>query len=387
MQTSIKSPKTQEQLQPVRDEIEIRPELWAFGPLPPPVTGMTLVTSKIVSELASAGPVKSYNWSPGMQRRSLWMRLRRNLRMIRSVVMLLVRGRVQNGRLYIVSNSDSGLYTTAIAVWVAKRLGYVIYLHHHVYFYIDEFDRRMAWIVRQLGPRDVHVVHNAEMIDHFRERYPNESGFEILYPSIIVTEISEPRTALNTPLRLGLLSNLSAAKGLSDALDTFALLRERNRDVTLTLAGPVTSGDTQQLIDDAVAKYPGRVRALGSVFGEDKKRFFAEIDVFLFPTKTEAWGLVLNESIAAGVPGITVDRGCLAMVMSREAGFLIDRSKSFVEPAALQVERWIDDRESYRRASQAAIVQATRLRDDGQRTLDDFVRHIFSPLPLGSAEG
>ena len=109
MQTSIQPPVNQEQLLPEQAEIEICPELWAFGPLPPPVTGMTLVTSKIVSDLASAGPVKSYNWSPGMQRRSLWMRLRRNLRMIRSVVMLLVRGRVQNGRLYIVKNSDSGL--------------------------------------------------------------------------------------------------------------------------------------------------------------------------------------------------------------------------------------------------------------------------------------
>jgi glycosyltransferase involved in cell wall biosynthesis len=307
------------------------------------------------------------------------MRLRRNARMVRSVAMLLARGRVRGERLYMVSNSYSGLYSTALVVWVAKRLGYSIYLHHHVYFYIDEYDRRMAWIVRQLGSHDVHVVHSAKMIDDFRNRYPTKSGFVTVYPSIVVTEIGEPRSTLNVPLRLGLLSNLSAAKGLSDALETFAALAARNRDVTLTLAGPIPSRASRQLIDDAIARYPGRVRAIGPVYGEDKRKFLADIDVFLFPTKTESWGLVLNEALAAGVPVITVDRGCTATVVGDEAGLAIDRNASFIESAVEQIERWVDDPESYRSASRAAISQARLLRDEGQRTLDHFVRHMFSP--------
>jgi glycosyltransferase involved in cell wall biosynthesis len=346
---------------------------------------MTVLTNTILNALQSAGPVQSFNWSPGMPRRSLWMRLRRNARMLRSVAMLLARGPVRGERLYMVSNSYSGLYSTAMVVWVAKRLGYTIYLHHHVYFYIDEYDRRMAWIVRQLGPRDVHVVHSAKMIDDFRGRYPTTSRFETVYPSIVVTEIGEPRAAANVPMRLGLLSNLSAAKGLSEALATFGALVDRNRDVTLTLAGPVPSRDSQQLIDDVMAKFPGRVRAIGPVFGDDKRQFFDEIDVFLFPTKTESWGLVLNEAIAAGVPVITVDRGCTSMVVGEDAGLLVGRNDSFCQPAVEQIERWIDDHESYRRASQAAVLQARRLRDDGLRTLDHFVRHMFSPPPPASA--
>jgi glycosyltransferase involved in cell wall biosynthesis len=320
-----------------------------------------------------------------MPRRNLWMRLRRNARMLRSVLMLLAAGRVRNERLYLVSNSYSGLFSTAILVWVAKRLGYTIYLHHHVYFYIDEFDRRMAWIVRQLGSSDVHVVHSAKMIEDFRNRYPTESGFEIVYPSIVVNEVGEPRTTTNSPLRLGLLSNLGAAKGLSETLDTFATLAGRNRDVTLTLAGPVPSRHSQRLIEVAMAQHSNRVRAIGPTYDDDKRRFFAEIDVFLFPTKTESWGLVLNEALAAGVPVITFDRGCTSIVVGDEAGLLVDRSESFVDAATRQIEHWIDDNESYRRASRAAISQAQRLREVGRRTLDDFVRHMFSPPPAASA--
>jgi len=178
---------------------------------------------------------------------------------------------------------------------------------------------------------------------------------------------------------------LSAAKGLGDALSTLTALVDRRCDVTLTLAGPVSPGESQQLIEDVAAKYPGRLRAVGPVYGDDKQKFFAEIDVFLFPTKTESWGLVLNEALAAGVPVITVDRGCTSLVVGNEAGLLIDRHVSFVEPAATQVERWAEDHESYLQASRAAVLQAQRLRDEGQDQLEKFVQHMFSPLPPASA--
>jgi glycosyltransferase involved in cell wall biosynthesis len=347
---------------------------------------MTLATSIIVKALERAGTVRSYNWSPGMAQRSLLMRLRRNARMMRSITLLLARGRVRGERLYLVANSASGLLSTAMVVFVAKQLGYTIYLHHHVYFYIDEYDSRMAWIVRLMGPRDVHIVHNAHMIDDFRGRYPaTKSGFQIIYPSIVVDDVGTPRLAPRRPMRLGLLSNLSAAKGLREVIETFENLVDRNRDVTLILAGPVVSRDSQQLIDDTIAKYPSRVRSLGPVYNADKRQFFADIDAFLFPTKTEAWGVVVNEALAAGLPLVTYDRGCLAMVVGEKAGLLLERDVAFAAPAALQVERWMDDHNSYRRASEAAVAQAQRLREDGQRILDDFVRHMFSPPPPGAA--
>jgi glycosyltransferase involved in cell wall biosynthesis len=346
---------------------------------------MTVLTSTILQALESAGPVHAYNWSPGMPRRSLWMRLRRNARMLRSVGMLLARGRVRNERLYMVANSFSGLYSTAVVVWVAKRLGYKIYLHHHVYFYIDEYDSRMAWIVRQLGADDVQVVHSDRMIGDFRRRYPTGTEFMTVYPSVVVTEIGEPRRQLGRPLRLGLLSNLSAAKGLRDALEAFAAVAERIPDATLTLAGPVSSRDSQQLIDDAMDRHAGRVRTIGPVYGDDKRRVFADIDVFLFPTKSESWGLVLNEALAAGVPVITVDRGCTSIVVGESAGLLIDRDAPFAAAAAAQVERWYNDEAAYLAASNAAILQAARLRDEGQQMLASFVRHMFSPIPAASA--
>jgi len=354
------------------------PEIWMLGPIPPPVTGLTVLTQEVLRALEAAGPVRFLNWSPELPRRSLWMRLKRNYRILASLAQLVARGRVDGEPLYTVANADSGLYVTALVVYVARRLGYTVYLHHHVYAYIDRYDWRMAWIDRCLGWRGVHVVHAEKMKADFCRRYPTQCGFAIVHPSVLPITIGAPRDSPRRPFRLGLLSVLTLAKGLDDAVATLDALRRAGRDVTLTLAGAAPNAASRRIIQQAIAKHPGRVHHLGPVYGDDKTRFYAEIDAFLFPTKTESWGLVLNEALGAGVPVITFDRGCTSLVVGREAGRLVEPGVPFVAPAVAQIERWIDHEDEYRQASRAAVAQAELLREAGRHTLDDFVRLLFS---------
>ena len=116
MQDTIEPTQTVQQLPPAATGRDNSRVLWVFGPLPPPVTGMTLATSLIVRALERYGTVRSYNWSPGMAQRSLLMRLRRNARMMRSIALLVARGPVKNDRLYLFANSASGLYSTAMVL-------------------------------------------------------------------------------------------------------------------------------------------------------------------------------------------------------------------------------------------------------------------------------
>jgi glycosyltransferase involved in cell wall biosynthesis len=357
-----------------------------LGPVPPPVTGMTVLTQAIVRAMQDAGPVRFLSWSPGMWQRNLRMRIKRNLRILVSIIKLVTNGRVKNQRLYLVANSQSGLYLTALLVFVGRRLGYTVYLHHHVYSYIDRYDGRMAWIDRCLAGHGYHVVHDEKMIRDFRNRYPTRNEFLVVHPSVIEIEIGVPRLSSHRPFRLGLLSSLSPAKGLDVAIDTFRALRDAGQDVTLTLAGPAPSSRAKQLIAEAIGEHSTRVRHIGPVYDGAKSRFFAEIDVFVFPTMTESWGLVLNEALGAGVPVISYDRGCTGTVVGTGAGLLIDPKDSFVRAAATQIERWIDHEDEYVAASQAAVAQAEHLHHAGQRTLADFVTHMFAPALVAQGE-
>lgn len=359
-------------------------EIWFLGPVPPPVTGITMVTKEMLRRLRAAGPIRFLSWSPEMPRRGLRMRLRRNLRIVHSILKLLANGRVRGQRLYVVANSKSGLYLTALVVYVGRRLGYQVYLHHHAYFYIDDYDWRMARIVRAMGPQDVHVVHCEQMARDFETRYRTSGDFACVYPSIVNIPISIPRLEAHAPFRLGHLSNLSVDKGLDIVLATFGALRASGRNVHLRLAGPFHTRQAQQLVEQAMSEHAGSIEYAGPVYEESKLDYLNEIDCFLFPSRSESWGIVLHEAMAAGVPVIAMRRGCTKTVVGGDAGIVVDREADFVVRAAAQVQRWIDEPNDYRAASRAAIDQAAYLHREGERTLGEFVAQMFRQLKIAT---
>lgn len=78
---------------------------------------------------------------------------------------------------------------------------------------------------------------------------------------------------------------------------------EKNLDAFLKLDLPGTKvmvGDGPDR-DRLEAAYPD-ARFLGAKFGEELAEIYAAADVFVFPSRTETFGLVLLEALASGVP-------------------------------------------------------------------------------------
>ena len=84
-------------------------------------------------------------------------------------------------------------------------------------------------------------------------------------------------------------------------------------------------------------KYP-QVRFAGFKKGEELADYFASADVFVFPSRTDTFGLVLLEALASGVPVAAYPvRGPLDIVMQGETGVLDDNlGKAVIE--ALKID-------------------------------------------------
>jgi glycosyltransferase involved in cell wall biosynthesis len=78
---------------------------------------------------------------------------------------------------------------------------------------------------------------------------------------------------------------------------------EKNLEAMLSLELPgskVVVGDGPQLAE-LKARFPG-AHFLGNRFGKDLADCYAAADVFVFPSRTDTFGLVMIEALAAGVP-------------------------------------------------------------------------------------
>lgn len=109
---------------------------------------------------------------------------------------------------------------------------------------------------------------------------------------------------------------------------------EKNIEDFLKLRLPGTKyvvGDGPEL-DRLRSDYP-EVQFVGAKTGMELARHFAAADVFVFPSRTDTFGVVMLEALASGVPVAAYPvRGPVDIVTNGETGFLDDD----LEKAALQ---------------------------------------------------
>lgn len=121
---------------------------------------------------------------------------------------------------------------------------------------------------------------------------------------------------------IGHLANLSVEKGSVDLLKAVERCWARSCRFRLVLAGPEMPNFRSfwETFGDA-----DRVRRLG-VLSEDQKRdFFAGIDLFALPSRSDSFGLVILEAWANGIPSVAYRAGGVAGVIRHEQDGLLVR--------------------------------------------------------------
>lgn len=114
---------------------------------------------------------------------------------------------------------------------------------------------------------------------------------------------------------IGHLANNSVEKGSVD------LLRAAGR-LTVVLAGPEMPNFREFW---ATHRPQGRVVRCGPLSDDEKRDFFAAIDVFALPSRSDSFGLVLPEAWANGVPCVGYRAGGVAWVIRHERDGLLVR--------------------------------------------------------------
>ncbi|MGB9073516.1 MAG: glycosyltransferase family 4 protein [Terriglobales bacterium] len=145
-----------------------------------------------------------------------------------------------------------------------------------------------------------------------------------------------------------------AAKGVFDLLQAYAKLPEESRRaVGLVLAGDGEERD--ELIRRSHLIHPGRVWFPGFVQRDQLAGLYALAEALVFPTRSDPWGLVVNEAIACGLPVIATDvAGCTAdLVRDGVNGYVVGAR----QPEALSqaMEKLLRDPELRQRMGQMSL--------------------------------
>lgn len=102
------------------------------------------------------------------------------------------------------------------------------------------------------------------------------------------------------------LSRIHVKKGIEFLLEAVALLKEQLTGYTINIAG---EGDYDYIVSlknkTKELRIEKMVNFCGGVYGEMKWKIFRDADVFVLPTYSENFGIVVGEALACGTPVIT----------------------------------------------------------------------------------
>ncbi len=117
---------------------------------------------------------------------------------------------------------------------------------------------------------------------------------------------------------IGHLANNSMEKGTIDLLKAFQELWRRGGTARVVLAGPEMPNFRaywRELARGVHAAHLNRIVRLGVLDEQQKRDFFAGLDVFALPSRSDSFGLVLLEAWANGLPNIAYRAGGIADVL------------------------------------------------------------------------
>src|SRR5690348_9450699 len=153
------------------DERDLSRPIVIIGALPPPLSGYSLITSKVLELARGYRKVIVYDISPGRSARGFAYHLTRALRVLLAMVRLFPARLDRARELYIATESRIGLvYTIALSL-VARVLGYRIFLHHHVFRYVTRKSRLMTLLVGATRTRATHIFLCSCMEEDFGKLY------------------------------------------------------------------------------------------------------------------------------------------------------------------------------------------------------------------------
>jgi len=289
--------------------------IWLVGPFPPPLHGQAVYNAAFAAHLEQHGQLRVLATGE-----SLLSKLSGYGGILYAALFKMRRTDV----VYTSMPGQMGAWLFALVVAALRLRGIRHFVHHHSYRSIVLGPLRVMRIVVALGGQtQQHILLSPRMRDRFAALYlQSASAGHALALSNALLFCPEVALVPPRPLRpftLGHLSVLTPEKGVDTLIRIFRRAAVVCPELRLVIAGPIADETLRHAIEAAVADFPGRVDYRGPVSGPAKARFYADIDLFLFPTRLidEAEPLVMLESYAAGVEFMANDRGCIAERLRR----------------------------------------------------------------------
>lgn len=289
-----------------------------IAPLPPPITGHSLASEILLSELKKNYHVNVINFNKGnlTQGFNSFIRIIQVLKILKNIkkmnnnidviyltITQSIAGNIKDLFIYLISFKKLPkmlihLHGGGLRQTVFEKNKFLLLLNKF-------FLRRVGGIV-VLGNSLVNIFNNIVP----REKIHIVNNFAEDYLFISQEKIKKKFNEINS-LNILFLSNLIPGKGYEELLEAYLDMDDYHKTlIKINFAGHFQTQEKKQIFLDKIKQY-SNITYHGPVFGERKKELFWNAHIFCLPSYYEFEGQPISilEAYAAGCFVITTDHG------------------------------------------------------------------------------
>jgi glycosyltransferase involved in cell wall biosynthesis len=237
-------------------------------------------------------------------------------------------------------NTPKAGLLSMIAAWILKVPKRIYYVHGLRYHGESNFKRKVLICMEKIScmlATDVIAVSqgikNALIDDNISSKNikiignGSVNGLNLNYfdPQILDSSVVLKNYVLDhEDFIFGFVGRLVADKGINELVSAFKRISKVNSRAKLLLIGNYES-ELDPLQDNTVNEILNNSNIIHAGFQKDVRPFFKAMDVFVFPSYREGFGIVLMEASAMNVPSISSNIiGCNEIIIEGSNGFLIN---------------------------------------------------------------
>lgn len=145
--------------------------------------------------------------------------------------------------------------------------------------------------------------------------------------------------------RIGYLGRLSEEKGVDVLIEAISILKHRDIDCSLNIGG---KGPLKEELEALVHELEVEDSVTFHGFVSDKNKFFNEIDIFVLPSRSEGFSLVLLEAGFYQMPVVATNvSGNPEIIRDQETGLLVDKEDADQLASAIEAYQDKEKRDRY----------------------------------------
>ncbi len=323
--------------------IESNKSVCIVGVFPPPIHGFALVNDAMRNLIINIDPNSSVF---DLSSKSLYRTISNiGIRFFRFLYIypkyLLFSFLNKYHTLYIGLSGGLGQFYDLLILIIARINKQRIFIHHHSFSYLNKTNILTYLVIRMSGKNATHIV-LCNLMQKKLKNYRNNLSCILLSNSVFSFN-NNVKISINRQLNtIGFLGNVSIQKGIKIF---FKVLEELNikRSINGIIGGPFQDSKSEIFTRNELNKF-SYITYLGSIYANDKEKFFNAIDVLLMPSVlAEAEPLVIHEAMLYGIPVIAYNIGCITEIIKQNSGLVIESNLNFTNQAVKLINNWIDE--------------------------------------------